>query len=416
MRPLGEDNVLRSSGHRGESHLWDSGVRVAVDLGERTSSGREVGQFAPEILILTHSDADHIGYRGGRTPSVAARAFFSELPAAHSWELWVPYEWEALLSAARDYGDDPGARDGELAEVSALQGEIARLSAEWRTTDAQSPREGGIDPEREERSDEYWSEVEGRLGEALATDELAARIVEEYEGDIPFSQLAFGEVEAEDWRAVAGDVFAKRAKLDYIIREALNHGATIRHFSVDHVDPALQPPWQRSGRPGVATMVNAARVEPVPPTLTRPPTTAGMLFARAILTMQNQRALVSHLHGQSATGALVWSDTDGANCRLDDRAWVPWDEVGVMTAPHHASHKEVHDPIWEARARFVPDLPVVKAGGNHHQTSSYLFLGVPPASRACTLCQAPYGRSPRSGRAVQVFLSAGGATIVDPCQ
>jgi glyoxylase-like metal-dependent hydrolase (beta-lactamase superfamily II) len=46
----------------GESWMWDShGVRVAVDVGATKGLGRVAASFAPDMVVLTHDDSDHVG-------------------------------------------------------------------------------------------------------------------------------------------------------------------------------------------------------------------------------------------------------------------------------------------------------------------------------------------------------------------
>lgn len=388
-------------------------VRIVVDLGdEGADGGSHAAGFDPDILVLTHSDADHIG---GFADFISARG-------SRLREVWVPYEWGLLAQAyaglvgllrsgtdrqtnpedIRDLGG-PGLgensrppsvvlepwgdqEDGVLPTNAEMQTHVLGLGPQF---DAERPNE---------------SRVEGAIREAIEKEREAN----------PTWPPVPDPKEVED---VVADLTIKSEQLLSIVETTLRVGIRVRFFSTDAV--GTTPPWASAGNPGMLTLVNAVEVFFVRSAQVDAEVN---LYLALRLTAQNRRALapflwdagcaevldqIQQLHTDywderdlraaiKPWGILIWSDGAGESARVTGANgihsdFVPWEHVALMTAPHHASATDDHRPIWQAREAFCNlvgrEIPVLSAGGKMPRTATEFTDLLPSEVRACTRCR-----------------------------
>ena len=353
-------------GHSGESHHWTGATaRVVVDLGYGPS-GRAAAAFRPDVLVLTHSDLDHIG---------GADAFFDRLGWHPRGEIWMPYEWAVLIDSAARVSDGRAPGLQRPVDEDALE----TVMSAARVVDAAADR----DDRDETMTDAAGRGIrfdEGSLRHAVehAVFDPAYLEEESWASEEGFLRKALAE---GDLGKVASDIHDKAARLAGIVSDALHAGMALRWFSVDHPAPGGAEKWTVSGRVGAVSLVNAVQVEVGH---AAPGRETARLFATMRYSIQNRRALATLLwETPTAPHFVVWSDGDGSGCAL---AALPWDRIGGMTAPHHGSEKNVHDPIWLAAAPHLARMHVVLAGGASNQSLHRTFSAHPPGARGCTSC------------------------------
>lgn len=414
----------------GECHLWSASTgycdcgdplgylcghpaKVVVDLGKQSSgAGNRAVDFDPDILVLSHSDDDHIG---------GFKALSNRWPTNLS-EIWVPYEWGLLAQAWSAVLHGAPTREAVVVDPQLLR-EIGRTQHTGELAGAVVRRD--ISNKCSELMAEDMTRLLLNLSNTADPAEDTARIKDavteaiekERERNADWPPLPKPESAA----GVANDVVSKKAaKLVRVLVISAIRGVTVRYFSTDAVSRASCP-WRAEGMPGVATLVNAREVLLAPTRHTSPGLS---LYLAARLTEQNRRALATFLWDRTcpfdcpdtesipidwwdstdrlrstwkAWGVLVWSDGAGEACRVGgpggvEADLVPWEHISLMTAPHHGSRGRAHEAIWNARAsfqRFVGrTIPVLLAGGSAAQktAASYTAPDQTPV-RACTRCR-----------------------------
>lgn len=388
-------------------------VRVVVDLGEEgAESGSHAAGFDPDILVLTHSDSDHIG---GFADFIAA-------PPPRLREVWVPYEWGLLAQAYAGLvgvlrtGTDAETDPQDLRDLGApVSGEALRpppvvLQPPWDEDDAARATNAeiqmhvlGLGPEFDaERPNDAW--VQSAIREAIK---------KERDHNPAWPPVP----EPEKVEDVVADLTEKSEQLLSIVEATLHAGILMRFFSTDAV--GTTPPWASAGRPGMLTLVNAVEVHFVRSKQVDPGVN---LYLAMSLTAQNRRALAPLLWDAGCSealdqireldtdywdqrdlrasikpwGVLIWSDGAGESARVTGANgihsdFVPWEHVALMTAPHHASATDDHRPIWQARKAFCDlvgrQIPVLSAGGNMLRTATEFIEDLPSDLRACTRCR-----------------------------
>jgi hypothetical protein len=410
-----------------------------VDLGEEgAEGGSHAAGFDPDILVLTHSDSDHIG---GFADFIKARR-------SRLREIWVPYEWGLLAQAlAGLVGVLRTGTDAETdpEDLRALGSSLTRepkyppsvaLESPWRVDADEVAADAelqmhvlGLGPEFEaERPHDAW--VRSAIRQAIE---------KEREANSVWPPLPHPE-KVED---VAADLAAKSEQLLSIVESTIKAGIRMRFFSTDAV--GTTPPWSSAGRPGMLTLVNAVEVFFVRSKQADPGTN---LYLAMRLTAQNRRALAPFLWDagcanvldqvleldtdfwderdlRAATkpwGVLIWSDGAGESARVTGASgihsdFVPWEHVALMTAPHHASASEDHQRIWEAREAFCAfvgrGIPVLSAGGNMPRTAESFADALPAGLRACTRCR---HIGERSSKTVVALVDGPGTHLTPTCQ
>lgn len=366
---------LADKAQPGEALVWSTPtgrgarrVAVGVDVGRSAELGRLVAQAAPAILVLTHDDLDHIdGWRG-----------FAPLGLATLQELWIPYEWAALLDSydALSHGRarvDPGIDVHGMAERLRSDFAPARRFPAESTPWSRAPEDDGAAEDIDE-------------GEVARAIRRISRDMNEFaKRQDPLGPPEFAEGGPEK---IAGRVKASVDNLGTILSGATSHGVTIRLFSGDHVPGAdACYPWMESAGQYLVSIANAIEVEPIQLST---PSIADVAF-RALATIQNQRALCPVLwhHGWVEGGAIVWSDSTGAWVDRTPGVDHLLSLVRISTAPHHGSDKWHHEPAWEALAPFLraTGTVVVCAGGQWNQGVATPYVGLPASRRACTRCR-----------------------------
>ena len=399
-------------------------AKVVVDLGKRSSrAGVRAAEFNPDILILTHSDDDHVG--GFQT---LANAWPDRLR-----QLWVPYEWGLLAEAGAALA---GAEPPDPIQV--VNSEEIRLLGEAGADLAQLPAAVVRDGEPRGRRPDFLLGIMDR-GEGLLlgpervglreSQTLEALITEVIERERESNPSWPPVPKPEKAHGVAKDVIKKADLLLGILAEAASHGVDIRYFSTDAVRDDRPTPWTIEGMVGVATIVNAVEVDLVPARFRDP---AWSLYLAYRLTVQNRRALAVYLWERSCLcgvqlllevgewervtdipmtiwtltaahdrnfkpwGVLIWSDGAGESCRVGwaggvQNDLVPWEHIAAMTAPHHGSKGVAHRQIWGARAEAQDvlgrEIPLLLAGGTGSQSTAPEYLSVDREHRACTRCR-----------------------------
>jgi len=359
--------VLKSMGCAGESHHWTGTSRVVVDLGHGPDSGGAAATFRPDVTVLTHSDSDHIG---------GADDFFRGIRRHPGGELWLPYEWSVLIDVAERISAGAVAVPQIPVDAGAVE-VVIDLARVVGAEDDPAAQRGG--PVRDGTDDGIRIDRD-RIGDALAGVFIPPVYLDEEQwgGGEGFLREALAK---DDLDGIAADIALKATKLAAIVTGARRAGMTVRWFSVDHLTLDGREKWQVSGRAPQVSLVNAVEVR-----VGR--VSAGwetaVLLAAMRLSVQNRRALATLLWPtDDAAGFLVWSDGDGTGCRLDA---LPWDRLGGMTAPHHGSDNDEHDPIWQAAAPHLAGLEVVLAGGAWNQGLHRAFTAHATSARACTSC------------------------------
>jgi hypothetical protein len=409
-----------------------------VDLGEEgAEGGSHAARFDPDILVLTHSDSDHIG---GFADFIAARR-------DRLREVWVPYEWGLLAQAYAGLvgvlrtGTDRQTDPEDLRELGEPEIGETRcpppvvLQLPWGGDDALATTAEmqmhvlGLGPLFDaERPDD--SSVECAIREAI----------EQERKDNP----AWPPVPAaEDVEDVVADLTFKSEQLLSIVETSLRAGVRVRFFSTDAV--GTTPPWASAGNPGMVTIVNAVEVFFIRSAQADP----GMnLYLAMRLTAQNRRALAPFLWDAGCTemldqileldtdywderdlraaakpwGVLIWSDGGGESAGVTGAEGihsdlVPWEHVALMTAPHHASATNDHRLVWQARDAFCSfvgrEIPVLSAGGTMLRTATEFTDDLPSDLRACTRCR---HLKERPSKTVVAIIDGPSTRLTPTCQ
>jgi len=356
-----------TSGH-GECFIWENNENstIAVDAGGSKKVGRYAGQQAPEILILSHDDSDHIN--GAVELIHTATASLSEL--------WVPAEWYILIQqiAATD-AENLIPPDNQRIVLSSVEALIIQQFA-------------SIDGFIDDNGEVLLTLVEEARANILAWDRVP--ISEDAGFFIRLTDSSrthwYG---ATDLAEIIDRVKARATALLDILDAAHTHKIKIRFFSVDVPFSQITPPWMTAGRPGTATMANAFEA-PLTPLNAVPP---GLPHSLALtrLTVQNRRALCTLLWNDSTTpkyGGLIWSDTDGN--WLDHACNLGFDQIvnalSASSAPHHASDNPAHDRVWDELRLASDSLLMISAGGQWNQNYRAEYLAK-QTFKSCTKCR-----------------------------
>lgn len=364
-----------------------------VDVGQTKMMGARVSEYRPRIVVLTHDDSDHIG----------GFKFLDEAALGSLEELWVPFEWGALLfTLAQGMKNHPGdlASDESLNSVEAV---IGRLRAAREQSDV--------------RADVLASTNEilrDRIG--LASDALKTLRSSDSQKElfrslyVRMNRTSRGRPPRAT-RDAAERALERAEVLIQILGRASWSGALIRFFSVDVTEGERRWLWATAGYPGEITIMNA--VEAGTPNRWVEDSlqfVAGLLT----LTVQNRRALCTLLWSASGSHgrAAVWSDSAGD--WLPTSFFWPLYDLELTTAPHHGSATDAHDRIWDSLAPFMHELLVVCAGGHVHQKGAHKsFLAVDSQARGCTRCR--HGAVlPSRARDVVVTLGSAGFSHLQP--
>jgi hypothetical protein len=432
--------------------------------------------FEPEILVLSHADDDHIGgfSRFAATVHVAPRqiwvpyewglVWFALATAVGAWPAAEssdsssgpqtgedftstaigPDALRALPGAGFDENDlreraDPSAGRGPHESVepsSALPG-VVEVSFDDALSDLSADDLGQC--ARREPIDAFGSlnvgpgldaEVLGQIEELLGNatprerQRIRERLADVVRAEQDKSERPRRPAPTGTPSTIAREIFDRAEEVCRILAWARSVGTTVRFFSTDAVrDDGTPPPWSWVGMPGVATVVNAreVRFEPV-----RIFDAVHSLFLAVSLTTTNRRALVTFFWPTTATsadGAILWSDSAGETCLpgyVTRHDLVPWEHIGIMTAPHHGSANPDHDQVWKAWeracARLARNIPVVVSGGKPKARLADPFLELSSELRACTNCRHPGhpGRYGRRGHRTVSAVFVNGSTFLQP--
>ncbi|WP_185173034.1 hypothetical protein [Rothia nasimurium] len=95
----------------------------------------------------------------------------------------------------------------------------------------------------------------------------------------------------------------------------------------------------------------------------------------------NERALISQITYSDEKKIIIWSDSSGLNVvkpnKNNDPIYkVDWNNLVIMTAPHHGSHKSHHDDIWNAHQPYSNKIICISCGGVASQWSNKSGLGL----------------------------------------
>jgi hypothetical protein len=346
----------------GEAHFWTGLLGgVCVDLGYARTGVKMVSRN-PGVVVLTHSDADHIN---------GAKPFFEAQPCGGSGgggirELWVPYEWSVLVDVFQKVLRGEVTVEGIRRTEEHAQPLLSSHGDPESRADPESnwpvswPDVSTFTPESEDPDDAEFPEPE-RDDVNMVAAALAAGVAD---GTID----ARATLTESDITKISGDIARKATRLRRIFAAALNAGWKIRWFSTDH---KRTDSWLTSGEPGLVTISNAQEVH-----VLAARGSGALLLYTAQLTIQNRRALAPYLWGVSCgRDVIIWSDGDGGGA--EHLKAFPWCYVGLMSAPHHGSHMSAHDPIWESlfASTYLPDI--VRTGGFSSQTMRPILCSLP---------------------------------------
>lgn len=379
----------------GEALLWLPSCRVnprcravAVDLGRTIDMGEQVAIAAPGILVLTHDDHDHIGGWSG----------FKGVGLTTLCELWVPYEWGALVHVLAQL--DLGQPDNLSVEE-----ERVALEGVGQIVDGGSENPAHLD--------ELTESALGRARELGDSQELRRRL-RGLLGSAPLDD------EGDDkWRGTPEQVAARAAEravrlADILYRASLEQ-VRIRYFSVDHArSSGVTSPWKRFPSVPTVSIANAVEVQLKTPNSTSLATVAYLLY----LTVQNRRALCPVLWecGRYPPKVIIWSDSSGDWTRRFPAFSSLLDEVAISTSSHHGSTNPAHDPAWKALASFLanPASVMFLAGGEHTQPNvrSEYLMKVSHDRRGCTRCRHTDPEPQRAHRVIARVSAHGSAYIV----
>lgn len=365
---------LHDRAQPGEALVWSTPVdqgtnraAVGIDVGARPDMGRLVAQAAPAILVLTHDDSDHIdGWSG-----------FAPLGLTTLDELWIPYEWAALLDSYDALTHAKAHIDAGISESALAE----RLRSDFRP--ASRPDKGG--PLWQPALDRDASSVD--LDDAALADEVL-RFSWEVEQDAEMSTPHTPEFFEGTAEEIAGRVKAKVARLSKILTDATSHGVTVRLFSSDHIKQSSHAhPWLDGASRRLVSIANAIEVEPIMTTRA----SLSDLAYRAVLSIQNRRALCPVLwhRGSIKGGAVVWSDSSGTWVDRPLGSDTLLDLVDISTAPHHGSNATYHAAAWRALEPFVnrSNTVMLCAGGQWNQGVATPFTCLDRSRRGCTRCR-----------------------------
>lgn len=403
----------------GESFVvqWQDSVKAwpmtaVVDLGDSGCGLAAAAAAArPDVLVLTHADADHIGgWPEFRNAAVA-------LP-----EVWLPSDWalvvQSVLAALGPDGGQPAAFDPRevSTQISGLRrstrrcscaaGQELRCDACLRAADRLRQALYRL---REELNGSTREGFREGLRGALA-DRLAA-LESEYEGSL--GPDAPG--------AVARDA-TKAKKIVSVVETVADCAdeADVRWFLPRRHVQGGEELWRRTGEPGRLTVVNAVEVAG-PSGWT--PTAADALPVALALTTVNRRALALYAWAGATPpaddcepfhpigmGALITSDSrrPGGTRHPVASFPIPWEHVGMMTAPHHGSPDAEHSGWWE---ELPPGRSVVLS--NNSQKTCADFFRLPPSLRSCTSCAS--GRRSTSSSTRTASSTQSGWSLADKC-
>jgi len=379
----------------GEADLWvrpRDAARVAIDLGKTGAMGSAIGEARPQTLILTHDDDDHIGgWEHFRTTAT----FYAAWPD----EIWIPYEWAAVVSIAGqlDFESSDDEAD-EMTVIARISRAVRVVNSGWAPEDADELKE--TDP------------LEAVFGGPA--DEIRSRLLR-LRGDERFAKIITKALDAvapgviTDELGPAGDVadrvVSSANRILNILETARTVGIRVRLFSVDHAREAGPSPWRTVGKPGLVTIPNAREVVWRPRRRQRR-SLAHFAVAFA-LSVQNRRALTVLLWSSPEEGtskAMVWSDSTG-NWANDPATPLPVELLTLTTAPHHGSENTAHTAAWSSLWTASRDLVIAAVGGSSIQQVHGAFLAVPVTQRSCTKCRHTTGRPNRGTLVVEVLPS-----------
>lgn len=400
-----QTSCVPDSCYPGESWLWvsDHGERVVVDVGAIPEFGKRVAHFSPRIVVLTHDDLDHVGGLDALCNELTASPL--RIPPA---EFWIPADWWLIIKAASKLHGGVSVSD----EATAIVTQVILNGGHVHSRHAQGIRSGDErEPERDASIKDDPDDLEtlvaevskviddlGSRGDALF-DEVEQAVTAIVQGDRQQFQKVLEVTADRSTQPIVGTphqigkrVAQMAKKHRDILGGIIRTGARLRLFDPDEVVGSC---WQTEGRPGIATVINAAEVGLIVRRPALPP--AYELFMRSALSVQNRRALAVFLWPADCgwwwrnhpiqthpgrTGVIVWSDSDGrVGGQPPTGTVIPWSFTSVMSAPHHASTDSAHDAIWAAR----PDDVRVMLSANRHRNRPDWYR-VPKTLRFCTDC------------------------------
>lgn len=425
---------------------------VAIDIGDKGFDlpGRLPRTGPLSILVLTHSDRDHVG---------DAPRFFRD---ALVDELWLPHDWGMAYELARrvvERNYDATVLKDAIDAVS--PGELLESVDAIRAAVSGDDLVGG-----DRRAIDYPFEPELPLdlpdspyGQAQEPSRRFKTLEEVDEGALAYARtnarslLGMGAGPSASSpgkrrrrapggtnRQVATGVVAP-SRIS-VLAETLGaiEGARrrrrigrVRWFSVDHAHrfpctgSAGYWPWQVEGCPGLLSVVNAREVRPyagVPRILSRHPLPRQQiadLMAVSYLTSQNARALVTMAFGRDdrlGPGDLVLltSDSGLELDRITRGQSVPWRLVGAAVGLHHGSDTSDHNYIYAqllAAGGEGGKVVLGRTGSDQVRRLNREWLAWDPARRGCASASPTKCDSARARGDVLLELDPPGWKIIE---
>lgn len=366
---------------QGDAFYLERGRHSALIDGGRSVEGiadrfrAATGRGSIEVLVCTHSDADHAnGVLGILQSGIVCN------------EVWLPAIWGNQLEdilrdparSAEEVADNISHLSPHLVEVmmgkessplTALGDYLAEHNGEWEIEWEPSDMESSTDTHLLDESENMHPRNEPN---SIFSDYF---ILEPgiYSNPIWY-WLRHSPLPQEIAVKLFWEALAVSRTIRQIVTVAHENGCTIRWFKYERGRPAS------GGIPGFLVPVNAREVARLP--VRRLPISTRLLFSLA-LSMINRESLVFLSEGTVKTPPVLFT----ADSNLDFGHAIPWRDGMIITTPHHGSeaNKKVYirhavegggiSAIWvrsDCRSRSRPGLS---------------FLNLPRENRVCTLCR-----------------------------
>lgn len=370
-------------------YLEDEQMNVLVDGGLAREGfphtfSNEIGKHSVDYLICTHNDADH------------AKGLIGYLQHDYQAdEVWLPGEWQAILSDVlkpiseiesqiiEDIKDSfhLDAFFHEQDEGNVDFEEFSNWLREHIESDGREESSGkneigpkGLDDAQEQRLREQDST--SLFGEVQFRRRLRANPRPRYAFRTAPSRLKRDSATSMFWSAIdAADRIRKIATL------AFEQGAAIRWF--EHFDSAAQRGHPALKNPKIAELGGTPALRPLNSIeIDRIPTKSTSLFHHLALTVENERSLAFWSKASGRPGVLFSADTvlDGFPSQMGTL------DGAIVTAPHHGSSANVRHYKRVRDATNAPSkLRWVRSDSRTASRPCPRYLSV-KGKRTCTTC------------------------------
>ena len=353
------------------------------------------------ILVLTHDDRDHVEGARGFLEWWSGKCRKSQ---DQSPELWIPYEWSWAYRAIQGLSREANKRT--LSDL--LKEQLSEIvhKAVLRNNDQDGEAKTipfflmPGDRSKFEEHGKVYSDNDGSRNApsnfAIDSENAQNDMTSDYQEIEPMrlaiftaAAKAFREANSYYWSGINRKLIERTVKSTRrtyeIIQRALDAGWSVRCFSYDAGNHwgNRNPPYAITGYPDDLTIMNAGEVSVDWRTPLYP--SGLLLFAYGVLTVQNQRALVTLASASDSSHAVFWSDSDGEFMKY---VKMPCGRVGLHTAPHHGSENSAHDMVWDfiLHRHHSGSVAVITTRSSRIRGLSSCFKHLDPSQRAATFC------------------------------